>query len=138
MATTPEGKVKDKAKKLYQKYRAKYDRAAQTGMGRNGRADDIVCRRPDGRFIGIEVKKLAVFDVTKLQQDWLVEVEDCGGCTMVLNMTTLPLLELVLSKQVLVHARFEKLNKGARCTGHVVTNMKTGEQVFMPAGGSDG
>lgn len=134
MASTPEGKVKAAALALYKKYGAKYDRAAQTGMGRNGRADDIVCRRPDGKFIGVEFKKLDVFDITELQKIWLTDVEDTGGCSLVINATNLDLLELVLSKKVLAHARFEKRKKGSRCVAHVVTNMVTGEVTTIKAG----
>ena len=80
MTTTEEGKVKAKAVLLYKAAGAKYDRAAATGMGRNGRADDVVRRAGDGHFMGVEFKKLDVFEVTALQRVWL---EDCsaGGGT---------------------------------------------------------
>lgn len=129
---TPEGKVKDAAVKLYKKHNAKYDRAAQTGMGKNGRPDDLVRRAPDGHFIGVEAKKLDVFEVTKLQQIWLDDCAAGGGSSMVLNMTTLPLLDFVLGSNVRVVAHLERKNKGALCTGHTMTDMATGETRWVP------
>lgn len=121
MAQTPEGKVKARAKKIYEARGAKYDRAAATGMGTNGRPDDLVRRRPDGHFLGVEAKKEAVFDVTLLQKIWLEDCADGGGSSMVVNMTNLDLLDKVLATPgCRIVAAFEDLEKGARCTGHTV------------------
>ena len=120
MATTPEGKVKAEAVKLYKLYGAKYDRAAQNGMGRNGRADDIVCRRPDGHFIGVEFKKLDVFDVTALQRTWLNETAVNGGSAMVVNATNLDLLERVLRTPGCQCVAYFDETKPNRCIGHRV------------------
>jgi len=98
MATTPEGKVKDAARKLYQKHGAKYDRAVANGMGQNGRADDIVCRGGDGHFGGVEFKKLDVWRVTALQRIWLTDTADRGGSAMVVNETNLGMLERWLQR----------------------------------------
>lgn len=118
MAQTPEGKVKDKGRELYKKHGAKYDRAAQTGMGQNGRPDDLVCRRPDGHFGGVEYKRDNVFKVSALQRVWLQQCEETGGSSMVINLTNLDLLERWLSHEGWrVNARFA----GDRCTGHVAT-----------------
>ena len=116
---TPEAKVKSEALKLYKKHGVKYDRAAQNGMGRNGRADDIVCR--NGHFIGIEAKKLDVAKVTKLQQIWLDDCVNCGGSSMVLNAENLWLLDKVLSSSAYrITAMFAPAKEGATCTGHTV------------------
>lgn len=121
MAQTPEGKVKTRAKKIYDARGAKYDRAAATGMGTNGRPDDLVRRRPDGHFLGVEAKKEDVFDVTLLQKIWLEDCADGGGSSMVVNMTNLDLLDKVLATPgCRIVAAFEDLEKGARCTGHTV------------------
>lgn len=116
MAQTPEGKVKDKAKALYKKHGAKYDRATMTGMGQNGRADDVVCRSPDGHFGGVEFKRDNVFKVSPLQRVWLQDTESKGGSSMVVNMTNLDMLERWLTAPGWrVNARFD----GEKCVGHV-------------------
>lgn len=122
MATTPEGKVKQKAVLLYKAAGAKYDRAAATGMGRNGRADDVVRRAGDGHFMGVEFKKLDVFEVTALQRVWLEDCSAGGGTSMVVNTTNLDLLQKILSKPgyqcVAVFGITEKTRN--LCVGHNV------------------
>jgi hypothetical protein len=122
VAQTPEGKVKDKARALYKQHGAKYDRAAMTGMGQNGRADDLVCRSPDGHFGGVEFKRDNVFKVSALQRVWLQETERCGGSSMVVNLTNLTMLEQWLKAPGWrVNAVFEKdtcVGHVARATGH--------------------
>lgn len=128
MAQTPEGKVKDKAKLLYKKHGAKYDRATQTGMGQNGRADDIVCRRPDGHFGGVEFKRDAVWKVSALQRVWLNDTHATGGSSMVVNLTNLNMLEHWLQAQGWkVNAEFGNPEKPDTCTGHVATCIATGQ-----------
>lgn len=120
MASTPEGKVKTAAAKLYKAFGAKYDRATATGMGRNGRADDIVRRAGDGHFMGVELKKLDVFEVTALQRIWLDDCSAGGGTSMVVNATNLDLLEKVLRTPgyqcVAVFGATEKTRN--LCVGH--------------------
>ena len=120
MAQTPEGKVKDKAKVLFKKYGAKYDRNAATGMGQNGRADDLVCRRPDGHFGGVEYKRDRVWKVSALQRIWLKDTEACGGSSMVVNLTNLEMLERWLAEPGWrVNAVFGDPDRPDVCTGHV-------------------
>lgn len=117
MAQTPEGKVKDKARKLYQQHGARYDRAAMTGMGRNGRPDDIVCRAPDGHFGGVEFKRDAVWKVSATQRVWLQDIERTGGSSMVVNLTNLDTLANWLkSPGWRINAVF---NDKDTCTHHV-------------------
>lgn len=92
MSSTPEGKVKDKARALYKLYGAKYDRATMTGMGQNGRPDDLVCRAPDGHFGAVEFKRDNVWRVSDLQRIWLMDVAAKGGSAMVVNLTNLDML----------------------------------------------
>ena len=132
MAQTPEGKVKDAARKLYAKHGAKYDRAVQNGMGKNGRPDDVVRRAPDGHFIGVEIKKLDVFKVTKLQKIWLEDNAAGGGSSMVLNLTNLGLLEdLLRHPHSRVVAKFEDCKGGALCLGHTI--YYNGAETWRPA-----
>jgi len=119
MAQTPEGKVKDKAKELYKKHGAKYDRSAMTGMGQNGRPDDLVCRSPDGHFGGVEFKRDNVFKVSALQRVWLQSCEATGGSSMVVNLTNLGMLGQWLQRPGWrVNARFD----GDKCVGHVANH----------------
>lgn len=97
-AQTPEGKVKAKAKDLYKKHGAKYDRSTMTGMGQNGRADDVVCRAGDGHFGGVEFKRDNVWKVSALQRIWLTDTAAVGGSAMVVNLTNLDMLEKWLSR----------------------------------------
>jgi len=135
VAQTPEGKVKDKARALYKLHGAKYDRAAMTGMGQNGRADDVVCRCPDGHFGGVEFKRDNVFKVSALQRVWLQDTERCGGSSLVVNLTNLGMLEQWLTAPGWrVNAVFEK----ETCVGHVARTQGH-EDVFIknPEPGSD-
>lgn len=119
MATTGEGKVKAAAVKLYKKHNAKYDRAAATGMGRNGRPDDLVRRAGDGHFIAVEFKKLDVCKVTKLQQIWLDDCVAGDGSSLVINAENLWLLEWAVSHPgSWVAPQFTPAKEGAVCTGH--------------------
>lgn len=121
MATTDEGRVKAAAVKLYKKHGSKYDRAAATGMGRNGRPDDLVRRAGDGHFIAVEFKKLDVCKVTKLQQIWLDDCAQGGGSSLVINAENLWLLEWTISNPLSrVVAEFTSAREGAVCTGHSV------------------
>lgn len=132
MAQTPEGKVKALAKGLYNKYRAKCDRATQNGMGQNGRADDIVRRAPDGHFIGVEIKRDYVFKVTKLQKLWLEDNAVGGGSSLVINLSNLKLLDATLaSPGSRVVAKFEDCKGGAMCLGHTVYHGD--KQQWIPA-----
>lgn len=132
MAQTPEGRVKDRAKRIYKERKAKYDRATATGMGTNGRPDDLVRRYGDGHFVAVEHKKEDVFDVTLLQKIWLEENAEGGGSSLVINMTNLDLLDRTLAtRNCRVVASFEDTKKGARCTGHTVYH--GGRTTWIPA-----
>ena len=116
MAETPEGKVKRLGKDLYAKHGAKYDRAAQTGMGQNGRPDDLVCRAVDGHFGGVEYKRDNVWKVSALQRIWLTRCAETGGSAMVVNLTNLHMLEQWLQRP---GTRVTPLFEGDKCVGHL-------------------
>lgn len=97
-AKTPEGVVKQLAKALYKKHGAEYDRNTVTGMGQNGRADDIVCRAGDGHFGGVEFKAGSKWKVSSLQRIWLTKRAAIGGSAMVVNLTNLGMLERWLQR----------------------------------------
>lgn len=128
MANTPEGVVKEKAKALFKQYGAEYDRNAVTGMGQNGRADDIVCRAGDGHFGGVEYKAGSKWKVSSLQRIWLQKRAAVGGSAMVVNLTNLGMLEHWLQRPgTRVVAEFEGdvcVRHWAHVPGHVPFEIK--------------
>jgi hypothetical protein len=116
LASTPEGKVKDKAKALYKKHGAKYDRATATGMGRNGRPDDLITRAPDGHAGAAEMKRDNVWEVSALQRIWLTQHAEAGGSSMVVNLTNLAMLEQWLQRP---YTRLVAVFENNRCTHHL-------------------
>lgn len=121
MAITPEGRVKAKLRALYAWHGAWYDRAAMNGMGRNGRPDDLVCRRPDGHHAGIEAKKEKVWIVSALQRVELNKIAAAGGSSMVVNLTNLEMVERWLQRPgtrlVAIFGDTERTQN--RCTHHL-------------------
>jgi hypothetical protein len=82
VAQTPEGKVKDKVKRILKKHRAWYYMPVSMGFGAHGIPDFIVCA--NGTFLGIETKapgKRA--NVTALQNAQGQLIQQAGGAWMV-------------------------------------------------------
>lgn len=87
---TPESKVKARCVEIIKKYKAYHFFPVQTGYGRMGIPDIIVCYR--GLFLGIECK--AGFNKpTALQEREMTEIHKAGGSAMVVREDTLPLLD---------------------------------------------
>lgn len=82
MASTPEGKVKDKIKAMLKAAGAYYTMPVMNGMATNGTPDFAVCHA--GRYLGLEAKA-GEGNPTKLQWVRLGEIEAAGGSTMVIN-----------------------------------------------------
>lgn len=82
MATTPEGKVKDKIKKVLKERGIYFVMPATGGYGSSGAPDILVCH--EGKFYGIECKA-GDNKPTALQQDNLNRIEDSGGYAFVIN-----------------------------------------------------
>lgn len=93
MATTPEGRVKDKVKATLMRYRAYFHMNTTFGFGASGAPDFDVCYR--GCFVGIETKagsnKLA-----PLQYRRLALIHGAGGVALVINETNVDLVATVL------------------------------------------
>ena len=87
---TPEGKVKNKVKKVLQELNAYYSMAVTGGFGNSGAPDFIVCYR--GRMIGIECKA-GDNKATALQLHHLSEIRRCGGKAMIVNETNVDTLK---------------------------------------------
>jgi Holliday junction resolvase len=84
MATTPEGKVKDKIKKVLKERGIYFVMPATGGYGSSGAPDILVCHR--GMFYGIECKA-GDNKPTALQKDNLNRIEENGGYAFVINET---------------------------------------------------
>lgn len=79
---TPEGKVKDKVKKVLKELKAYYVMPATGGYGASGAPDFIVCY--DSMFYGIECKANGN-QPTALQLKHLSEIRDAGGKSFVID-----------------------------------------------------
>jgi len=82
MASTPEGKVKIKAKKILDKLGAYYFMPMGGPFGRSGIPDIIGCL--NGRFFGIECKANGN-KPTALQMRELQDILDHGGISMIID-----------------------------------------------------
>ncbi len=87
---TPEGKVKDKVKKLLKKYGIYYCMPMGTVWGKAGVPDIIACVY--GKFVGIETKA-GKGKCTKLQAVEQQRICDSGGVTFVVNENSMEQLE---------------------------------------------
>jgi hypothetical protein len=90
---TPEGKVKDKIKKLLKTHGAYFAMPIGTGFGNAGVPDFLVCL--NGEFLAIEAKA-GKGRTTALQKKAIAEIEAAGGRTLVINEDNFELLEAVL------------------------------------------
>jgi hypothetical protein len=79
---TPEGKVKDKVKRLLKAMDIYYAMPATGGYGASGIPDFLVCLK--GKFIGVECKA-GKGKPTALQLKNLAEIEASGGISVIVN-----------------------------------------------------
>jgi Holliday junction resolvase len=99
MAQTPEGKVKDKVKKLLKKHGAWNFVPVSGGRGAHGIPDIIACHH--GRFLGIECKAPnKKNNVSALQKMQLAGIRAADGVAMVVA-TDEDLAELELTLELL-------------------------------------
>lgn len=91
MATTPEGKVKTKVKKILDQYGALHFSPMGTGYGVSG-VSDIICLYR-GRFIAIECKADEKKLPTALQLKFLERVQAWGGVGLVIHNKNIDLLQ---------------------------------------------
>lgn len=96
MATTPEGKVKAAARKLYTQHGATCFQNTASAMGSNGTPDQLVCRN-DGHFGGIETKA-NTWKVSALQRIRLTAIAASNGSSMVVNERNLDMLSQWLQR----------------------------------------
>jgi hypothetical protein len=86
MATTPEGKVKDKIKAILKAHNIYYTMPMGTGYGNSGVPDFLCCVR--GKFFAIEAKA-GKGGPTALQIKNMNQITAAGGVAVVINETDL-------------------------------------------------
>ena len=92
MAQTPEGKVKDKIKKILKANGIYYAMPMGTGFGNAGVPDFLCCK--NGRFLAIEAKANQTSKPTALQMKNLHEIEAAGGGFWVVHADNIDMFEL--------------------------------------------
>lgn len=95
MSMTPEGKVKDKVKRLFKSMGVYYAMPATGGYGVSGVPDFLVCLK--GKFIGVECKA-GKGKPTALQLKNLAEIEASGGISVIVNEENLEQFETTMRK----------------------------------------
>lgn len=89
MASTPEGRVKDRIKALLKRHNVYYAMPIGTGFGNSGVPDFLCCVA--GHFLAIEAKAGKGVP-TALQKKNLAEIEYAGGFSMVVREDNIDLL----------------------------------------------
>ena len=90
MAQTPEGKVKDKIKKILKAHNVYYAMPMGTGFGNAGVPDFLCCF--NGRFLAIEAKANGG-KTTALQEKNIREIHEAGGDAFVIDEDNLGKLD---------------------------------------------
>ena len=94
---TPEGKVKEKVKRLFKAMDVYYAMPATGGYGASGVPDFLVCLK--GRFIGVECKA-GKGKTTALQERELNLIRSAGGVSFVVNEENIGEVE----RTIILHA----------------------------------
>ena len=94
MASTPEGLVKTKIKRILNEYGAMHFSPYMAGMGSAGVSDIIALYK--GKFIAIEAKADATKKPTELQKKFLFGVEVNGGLPLVIHKDNINELKDIL------------------------------------------
>lgn len=93
--STPEGKVKDKIKKLLKAHNVWYYMPVSMGMGQHGIPDFLCCI--SGHLVGIEAKA-GTNKPTGLQEMQLARMHGAGATVFVINEDNTELLQTWLLK----------------------------------------
>ena len=93
MASTPEGKVKDRIKALLKSHRVYYAMPIGSGYGISGIPDFLCC--VSGKFLAIEAKA-GKGQATALQLKALKSIEDAGGAAIIVRETDYADLEALI------------------------------------------
>jgi hypothetical protein len=95
MATTPEGKIKEKVRADFRAHGTFYEGNTASAMGTNGAPDFRCCRQSDGHYGGVETKA-GTWKVSALQRVRLEKLGASMGSAMVINESNLGMLTLWL------------------------------------------
>lgn len=98
MATTPEGKVKNRIKALFKKYEVPFLCPTTGGYGHSGWFDFVACVH--GRFLGVEAKADSTKFPTALQTMCADEIYRAGGVVLLIHGTNLEVLEDILIRML--------------------------------------
>jgi Holliday junction resolvase len=93
MASTPEGKVKDKIKKILKAHGIYYAMPHGAGYGNAGVPDFLCCMK--GKFLAIEAKANGG-QTTALQDKNLEDIEAAGGLAWVISEDNIILLDIYI------------------------------------------
>jgi len=87
MATTPEGKVKDKVKRFLKKHNIAYRMIVPSPYGRGTGVSDFICwLKPNATVLAIECKRDGdTKGPTENQKQFLDEINACGGIGVVVK-----------------------------------------------------
>lgn len=91
MATTPEGKVKEKIKKILKAHNIYYAMPHGAGFGNAGVPDFLCCFK--GKFLAIEAKADMKSTPTALQLMHGDEIEKSGGVWWIVHIDNIHLFE---------------------------------------------
>ena len=97
MAQTPEGKVKDRIKKILKAHNIYYAMPMGTGYGNAGVPDFLCCVK--GMFVGVEAKA-DKGQPTALQLKNMSAIEASGGHAWLVNELNMDLFELWIKDNV--------------------------------------
>jgi hypothetical protein len=89
-----EESVKDKIKQILKEMKVPFDMPPANGYGRAGNFDFVCC--VDGAYLGIEAKRDAKEQPTRLQTEHAVEFIGANGTAMLLHKDNLHLLPKVI------------------------------------------
>ena len=92
MAQTPEGRVKDKIKKILREHNIYYAMPHGAGYGNAGVPDFLCCVK--GKFVAIEAKAHDNSPVSALQRKNLADIERTGGLTFLVHNANIHFFEI--------------------------------------------
>ena len=97
MANTPEGKVKDKIKKILKAHGIYYAMPHGAGFGNAGVPDFLCCWK--GKFVAVEAKANGG-KTTALQEKNLSDIEASGGTAWVVDEINIHMFEIWIKEEM--------------------------------------
>lgn len=97
MANTPEGKVKDKIKKILKAHNIYYAMPHGAGFGNAGVPDFLCCWK--GKFVAVEAKANGG-RTTALQDKNLSDIEASGGTAWVVDENNIHVFEIWIKEEM--------------------------------------